>query len=78
MRTLSLIVLATKMTEYGFTEGALNHFFSQDDIDVVLRQAGYVSMAANDAVRAIQTSGIASVVEQGEYETTRILRFIIE
>lgn len=66
------------MTQYGFTEGALNCFFSQDDITGILRTAGYVSTTVNNMLHAILTSGVADVVSQGQYETNRILKYVIE
>ena len=75
---LWLIVIATTMTQYGFTEGALNRFFSQDNITAILRDAGYVSGTVSDMVRGILTSGVASVIAQGNVDTNRILKFIIE
>jgi len=66
------------MTQYGFTEGALNRFFSCDNIAVILQDAGYVSVTVSDMLRAILTSGVASVEGEGYYETNRILKFIIE
>ena len=70
--------LATTMTLYGFTEGALNRFFSQDDVNTMVRAAGYVSCTVNDMIQAIQASGVTSVLQQGNYERNRILKYIIE
>lgn len=66
------------MTQYGFTEGALNRFFSHQEIVIILRDAGYVSATVRDMLQVILTSGIVSLESQGDYETNRILKFIIE
>ena len=66
------------MTLYGFTEGALNSFFSQDDVGTMVRAAGYVSGTVNVIIQAIQASGVTSVIEQGNYERNRILKYVIE
>ena len=75
---LWLIILATAMTPYGFTEGALNRFFTQDGITKILRDAGYVSDYVTSIVEAILSSGIASVIASGDYNTNRILKYVIE
>ena len=75
---LWLIVIATTMTQYGFTEGALNRFFSQDDIITILRDAGYISSTVSDMLRGILSSGVASVIAQRNIDTNRILKYIIE
>ena len=72
------VVIATTMTQYGFTEGALNRFFSQDDITTILRDAGYVSGTVSDMVRGILSSGVGSVIAQGNIDTNRILKYVIE
>ena len=66
------------MTQYGFTEGALNRFFSQDDVNMTVRAVGYVSGTVNDMIQAIQASGVTSVIEEGNYERNRILKYVIE
>ena len=78
MCVLLLTVVATTMTQYGFTEGALNRFFSQDDITAILRDAGYVSSTVSDMIRNILSSGVASVIARGSNDTNRILKYIIE
>ena len=66
------------MTQYGFTEGALNRFFSQDDVNMTVRAVGYVSGTVSDMIQAIQASGVTSVIEEGNYERNRILKYVIE
>ena len=66
------------MTQYGFTEGALNRFFSQDDVNMTVRAVGYVSGTVNDMIQAIQASGVTSVIEEGNFERNRILKYVIE
>ena len=66
------------MTQYGFTEGALNRFFSQDDVNMTVRAVGYVSGTVNDMIQAIQASGVTSVIEEGNLERNRILKYVIE
>ena len=66
------------MTQYGFTEGALNRFFSQDDVNMTVRAVGYVSGTVNDMIQTIQASGVTSVIEEGNFERNRILKYVIE
>ena len=66
------------MTQYGFTEGALNRFFSQDDVNMTVRAVGYVSGTVNDMIQTIQASGVTSVIEEGNLERNRILKYVIE
>ena len=66
------------MTQYGFTEGALNRFFSQDDVNMTVRAVGYVSSTVNDMIQTIQASGVTSVIEEGNLERNRILKYVIE
>ena len=75
---LWLIILATTMTPYGFTEGALNRFFTQDDITKILRDAGYVSHNVKNMIEAVLSSGISSVIAQDDYNTNQILKYIVE
>lgn len=66
------------MTQYGFTEGALNRFFTRDDITEVLQRAGYVSTTITDMLRIIASFGVGHLLSQGHRDITRILKFVIE
>jgi len=69
---------ATSMTRYGFTEGALNQFFTHDDITEVLQRAGYMSTTITNMLRTIASCGVGSLLSQGHLDTIRILKFVIE
>ena len=66
------------MTQFGFTEGALNRFFTRDDITEVLQLAGYMSTTITGMLRTIASSGMGGLLSQGHHDTIRILKFVIE
>ncbi|XP_065896635.1 E3 ubiquitin-protein ligase HECW1-like isoform X3 [Dysidea avara] len=69
---------STSMTQFGFTEGALNRFFTRDDITEVLQLAGYMSTTITGMLRTIASSGMGGLLSQGHHDTIRILKFVID